>query len=288
MRASVLTACAGRLHEFQDPWAAVLERHVEVGQDLALGHQRDHLVHVRIGIHVVQPHPGADLAELPREVDESAPDLPAAPGLRAVFEVGAVRARVLGNDEKLADACIAQADRLVQDLVDRAAHEVAAHRRDDAEAAAVIAAFRDLEVSVVPRRQSHALRRHEVHERVVPGRQVLMNGADDFFVGVRAGDLEDRGMPLRDLLGLRTEAAGHDHAAVLRERLADGVERLVHRVVDEAAGIDDDEVRRFVVRRDVVALGAQLREDALGVHERLGAAEAHEADAGILAGHGAF
>ena len=140
----------------------------------------------------------------------------------------------------------------------------------------------------MPRRQAHALRRHQVHERVVLGRQVLVHGGDDFFVGLRTGDLEDRGVPLGDLLGPRAEAAGHDHAAVPGERLADGVERLVHRLVDETAGVDDDEVRRLVGRRDLVAFRTQLREDALGIHECLGAAEAHEADAGILAGHGAF
>jgi hypothetical protein len=88
--------------------------------------------------------------------------------------------------------------------------------------------------------------------------------------------------------GFRAEAAGHDDASVPGKRLADGVERFVHGLVDEAAGVDDDEVRRVVRRRDFVAFGAQLRKDALGVHERLGAAEAHEADAGILSGHGAF
>jgi hypothetical protein len=48
--------------------------------------------------------------------------------------------------------------------------------------------------------------------------------------------------------------------------------------VDEAAGVDDDEVGALVGRRDLVALGAQLGEDALGVDQRLRAAEADEAD----------
>ena len=115
-----------------------------------------------------------------------------------------------------------------------------------------------------------------------------MHGTHDFLVRMRAGDLEDRGVPLRDLLGLRAEAAGHDDASVPGERLTDRVERFVHGLVDEAAGVDDDEVRRVVRRRDLVAFGTQLREDALGVHQRLGAAEAHETNAGILSGHGAF
>jgi len=77
-------------------------------------------------------------------------------------------------------------------------------------------------------------------------------------------------MDLRDHALLRAEAAGDDHSSVLVERLADRVERLLDRGVDEAAGVDDDEVGVVVRGRGGIALGAQLREDALGVDERLG------------------
>jgi hypothetical protein len=53
---------AGRaLHQLEDARAGVLEGHVEVGQDLALGHQRDEVVDAGIGIDVVQAHPDAEL-----------------------------------------------------------------------------------------------------------------------------------------------------------------------------------------------------------------------------------
>ena len=70
------------------------------------------------------------------------------------------------------------------------------------------------------------------------------------------------------------------HAAASRERFADCIEGFIDRGVDEPAGVDHDEVGGFVGRRDLVAFGAQLREDALRVDERLGTAEAHEADLG--------
>jgi hypothetical protein len=60
----------------------------------------------------------------------------------------------------------------------------------------------------------------------------------------------------------------HD-LAVFAECLADGAERLLDRRVDEAAGVDDDEVRAGVGGRGGVALGAQLRENALRVDQRL-------------------
>jgi hypothetical protein len=76
---------------------------------------------------------------------------------------------------------------------------------------------------------------------------------------------------------LNTQASGHHDLAVLGERLADRVERLLDRGVDEAAGVDDDEVGAGIARRGRVAFGAQLREDALGVDQSLGTAERNEA-----------
>ncbi len=48
------------LHQLQHARTAVLERDVEVRQDPAVGHQRDHVVDVRIRVHVVQAHPGTE------------------------------------------------------------------------------------------------------------------------------------------------------------------------------------------------------------------------------------
>jgi hypothetical protein len=68
---------------------------------------------------------------------------------------------------------------------------------------------------------------------------------------------------------LDAEAARDDDLAVFVERLADRAERFLDRGVDEAAGVDDDEVGAGVGGRGGVALGAQLREDALRVDQRL-------------------
>ena len=81
----------------------------------------------------------------------------------------------------------------------------------------------------------------------------------DFVGRVRAGHREHARVRLPDDIALGAEAAGDDHLAVFGERLADRVERFVDRAVDEAAGVDDDEVGILVGGRDQVALGAQLR-----------------------------
>jgi hypothetical protein len=44
--------------------------------------------------------------------------------------------------------------------------------------------------------------------------------------------------------------------------------------VEKAAGVDDDEVGAVVLARQLIAFGAQPRDDALGIDQRLGAAEA--------------
>src|SRR2546429_2211742 len=50
-------------------------------------------------------------------------------------------------------------------------------RSDDAEAALVVAPFRDLQIRVVPRREPHSLGRQQIEKRVMPRRQVLVHRA---------------------------------------------------------------------------------------------------------------
>jgi hypothetical protein len=82
---------------------------------------------------------------------------------------------------------------------------------------------------------------------------------------VRPGDGEHRWMRALHYAVLRPQASSDDDLAVLGERLADRAERLLDRRVDEAAGVDDDEVGAGVARRGRVALRAQARQDLLGI-----------------------
>ncbi len=78
--------------------------------------------------------------------------------------------------------------------------------------------------------------------RIVGGRQRAMHGVEHALVLLRAGDGEHAGIRLLDLFGLGAHAAGHDHLAVLGHGLADRRERLLLGAVEEAAGVDDDDV----------------------------------------------
>ena len=280
MRSSVFSRCAGRRMRLQHRRRGVLERDVEIGEDLALRHQRDDLVDMRVGIDVVQADPGAELAERRGEVEEAGPHLALAPEARRVFEVDAVGAGVLRDDEELLDARLHEPLGLAQHVAGRAADEIAAQLRDDAERAAVVAALGNLQIGVVPGRELDALRRHEVEERVVRRRRRRVHGRDDALVGLRPGDREHVGEALADLVGLGPHAAGDDDLAVLGHRLADGAERFRLGAVEEAAGVDDDEIGAGMRLGQLVALGAELRDDALGIDERLRAAERHEGDLG--------
>ena len=95
---------------------------------------------------------------------------------------------------------------------------------------------------------------------------------------VRPGDREHRRVRFPDQIGFETQATRDDDLAVLGQRLADGAQRLLDRRVDEAAGVDDDEVGAGVVGRGDVALGPELGEDPFRVYKCLGTAEGNEPD----------
>ena len=126
--------------------------------------------------------------------------------------------------------------------------------------------------------QSQPLRRHQVDEGVGHGWQVLVHRVDHRFILMRARDREHARMRGTDHVFLDAEAAGDDDAAVLAQRLPDGLEALALGAVEEAAGIDEHDIGAGIVARKGIALRAQRRHDAFGIDEGLGAAEADKAD----------
>ena len=50
------------LHALEHVGRGVLERDVEIGKNFALGHQRNDIVDMRVGVDVMQPHPDAEFA----------------------------------------------------------------------------------------------------------------------------------------------------------------------------------------------------------------------------------
>jgi hypothetical protein len=130
----------------------------------------------------------------------------------------------------------------------------------------------------VARGELDSLLGHEVHERIVHRGRGRVDGRHHGFVSLRPRDGQEVRKALMDRLGLRPHAAGHDHPAVLGHGLADGLQGLGLGAVQEAAGVDDHHVGPVVTLGQLIPLGAQLRDDALGIDQRLGAAEGHEGD----------
>jgi hypothetical protein len=103
--------------------------------------------------------------------------------------------------------------------------------------------------------------------------ELPVHRAHDRLGVVRAGHRQHARMRRAHHPVFRAEAAGDDDLAVFLQRLADRRQRFRLGAVEEAAGVDDDEIGPFVLARELIAFGAQPRDDAFGIDQRLGAAE---------------
>ena len=123
---------------------------------------------MRIRVNVMQAYPcamrPAECVELAREFDEARLHRSAAEESRPISHVNTVSARVLRYDEQLLYTGAQQPFRFSKNVADRTRHEIAAHRRNDAERAAVIASFADLQIRIVTRRELDALWRNEIDD----------------------------------------------------------------------------------------------------------------------------
>ena len=276
---------AGPLHQLEDPRTGVLERDVQVRQHLALRHQRNHVIDVRVRVDVMQPRPRIQFGQAFAQRLHPGLVLAPAPAARGVLQVHAVGRGVLRDHQQFAHPALDQPLGLAQHLVHRARDQVTAQGGDDAEAAAMVAALGNLQVGVVVGRELDANVRHQVQEWIVLGRQGLVHRFHHAAVILRAGHRQHIRVMLADHLRLLAQAAGDDDLAVLVHRLADGIERFGHRRVDEAACVDHHHIGVVVAGHQVVAFHPQLGKDALGIDQGLGTAEADEAHLGVLQGH---
>ncbi len=229
---------------------------------------------------------GAQGPEFPRQIGHVGADIATLPLAGLVADIDPVGAGVLRDDEEFLGPRGDQLLSLAQARIDPPARQLAAQIRDDAEGAGVIAALGDLEVAVVARGELDVRLRDQVDERALARRRVDVDGLDHLFVLMRPGDRQHLRMGGADRVGFLAHAAGHDHAAVLRDGLADRSEALFLGGIEKAAGVDQHDVCARIILGKSVAIGAQTREDPLGIDERLGAAEADHADLLLLGQNG--
>ena len=80
----------------------------------------------------------------------------------------------------------------------------------------------------------------------------------DLVILLWPGDREDLGEAGADHIGFFPHAAGDDHPAILCNRLADRLEALFLGRIEEAAGVDQDDIGAGIIGRHLIAVGAQL------------------------------
>ncbi len=262
----------------------MLKRNVEIGQDQPVGHQRDDLIDMGVGIDIVEANPAVhrrhDLAQFAGEVGHVGDDLLPLPHARFAADVDAIGRGVLADHQQFLRPRLDQLFSLAQDRVGAAADQVAAQRRDDAEGAAMVAPLADLQIAVMARRELEPAVRHQIEERVGRHRCGVMDGADDFFILMRTCHRQHIGKAGTDRLGLLAHAAGDDDAAILRDGFADGIQAFFLGGIEKAAGVDQHDVGARIIGRHGIAVGAELGQDTLTVDQVLGTAERHHAHLG--------
>ena len=274
------------LHGLEHVRAGVLERDIQVRQDLAFRHQRNNVVHMGVRIYVVQANPHAHVTQSFTQGLHLRFNRPALPESGAVLDVDTIGGGVLGDHQQFLHAGIHQAPGFVHDITNGTADEFAAHVRDDAEGAAVVAAFGNLQVGIVARGQLDALGRHQVHKGVmvfIRGHK-LVHRAHHFFIGLGAGNRQYARVGFADFVCFHAHAAGYDHLAVLADGLADGVQGFLLGGIDKAAGVYHHDVGIVVGGHYVVPVQAQLGKNALGINQCLRATQADKADFSALGG----
>ncbi len=188
---------------------------------------------------------------------------------------------ILGHEIDLLRPLRLELLRLAHQPCERLGTVLAAHQGNGAEGAGVVAAFGDLEVANV---------RLIAEELADPG--MLGDGIGDQTPPGKLGDemmelrkaekqIDLRNLLLQFLLVSLNETTDRDdrlHAALLQFRgFEHRVDRFLLRRVDEAAGIDEDDVGRLELGRDDGAVPDQLADEPLRVHGRFVTAEGDDA-----------
>ena len=255
----------------------VLDRHVEVRHDARL--RGDDLEQPRRDAGGVQVHVAGSTG-----CDVSRSSASSSSGSRGAVasQVAAVVRQVLRDEVDLARALQLEQLRLAHDVVERERAVLAAHQRDGAEGAAVVAALADLEVAHVRRVArvlAHAGMRVDriadaARARASSGtsRSRLGRAEEEVHLGQRVLQL---GLVALDHAAHRDHRAGTRRSSLQPAGLDDRVDRLLLGRVDEAAGVDEDRRRRREASSTVLARRGRRssREVALGVDGVLVAAQ---------------
>ena len=232
----------------------------------------------------MQTHPGTQFAQRTGKLGHARFHWAAIPEAWAVFHIHAISTGVLRYHEQFLHARAHQGLRLAHHLTNRAADQIAAHRRDDAERTTMVAAFGYLQIGVMSGCKFDATRWNQVFEWIMRFRQGRMHRQHDLIQRMRPGNRQHLGMRCTNHIALGTETTGDDHLAVFRQRFTYRLKRLLYGSINKPARIDDHHVRIVIAADNAIAFCTQLGKDTFGVDCCLRAAERNKPDCGRARG----
>ena len=235
----------------------------------------DKLVGETLGLQVQDAHPAAVGAHLLGHLAQQV-------GKRGgAGQVAAPDARVLADEDYLANAALKQVAHLGEDDVLRTREIAAANVRDGAEGAEAVAAVRDLDVG--KGRLDGAGKLRQVLGGVLDAQDVAQDVADLILAAARHEGRHVGHLPLDLVAVARGDAAGHDDRAVYAplQLFSHQGQRQLDALLDgthqKGAGVDDDDVRIVgVVDDGKCRVGLDEGTHAVGVDLVLRAAQGDE------------
>ena len=262
----------------------MLQRQIQIGRDLRIVGdlvQQPILRAVRVAVEHAHPVHALDLAHRAQQLRQH--EVP-------VAEVAAVAAGVLGDQRNLRHALRGKAAALGHDVVEGPGGIIAANQRNRTVGAAVVAAVRDLHVGRVGRGGQNAAAVEEALAVVHVDRALARHGLVQHVVQARVVRHAHEAVHLRHLRGQRVGIALGQTARdeqlfqpagllVLRH-LKDCVDGLLLGRLDEAAGVDEDDLRLGGIVDDLVAPVAQHAQHVFRIHQIFRAAQGNHAHGG--------
>ena len=235
----------------------MLERDVEVFDELRL--RREHVNQLfadglRVEVMDTNPVEAIDLAKFTQQLRQ----LP-----RAV-EILAIAAGVLRDDDQFLHAVLGERLRLGDQFLHLPAAVMAAQLRNDAERAIVVTALGDLEIGILLRRRQDAARLVQRDADVIEALiflpvQDLLRRVDNVVIRARAEHAVDLRHLVHDLLLIALgQTAGDEDlpdTALLFERAhrQNMVDGLFLGRIDEAAGVDNHQLRSIGIRQNFIS-----------------------------------
>ena len=234
----------------------------------------------------MQPDPrrdaitGAQAAQFARKVGHMRTHLTSLPRTRFMPCIHPISGCVLRNDQQLFGASGNKLLRLTQHSVNPAACKLSTQGRNNAERAAMVAAFGNFQIAVMARRKLQSAFRYKINERTARRRCRFMDRRYDSLILMRARNRQNIGKAGADDIGFVAHAARHDDTAIFRDSLTNGFQAFFLCRIEKTARIDEHDIGTGIIGRQAIAVCTQFGENPFAIDQRLGATKRYHADLG--------